>query len=105
MEVCNDCKLIPIKDFIDFNYENIAFNITEVDQNILLEKLKHDYVNHLYELDGSHFIAIWNCDLQGFECDRDIYFDSFAETYVMAKLLYQDNSWYYHITDDAVPNK
>lgn len=45
-----------------------------------------------------------NCDLQGFECDRDIYIDTFAETYMMAKVVYQDGNWYYSILSDDIPN-
>lgn len=92
------CELIPIKDFIDFNYCNIAFDITGVDRDLLMEKLKHDYVNHLYELEDSKYIAIWNCDLQGFIDVKDIYFDTTADSYKMAKLVYKDDGWYYHIT-------
>lgn len=66
------CELIPIKDFIDFNYNNIVFDITGVDHDLLMEKLKHDYVNHLYELEDAKYIAIWNCDLQGFADIKDI---------------------------------
>lgn len=105
MKVDSRCELIPIKDFIDFNYSNIVFDINKVDRNLLLEKLKQDYVNHLYELEDSKYIAIWNCDLQGFKDHDDIYFDTFAETYMMAELVYRDDNWYYRIIDDAIPNE
>lgn len=91
-------KLHPIKNFIELNYDNIVLDVTNVDHDLLLAKLKEDYINHLYELDGAHFIAIWNCDLQGFEDDCDIYLDTSSETYRMAELVYQDNSWYYRFT-------
>lgn len=91
-------KLYPIKNFIDLNYVNIVLDVTNVDHDILLAKLRDDDINHLYELDGSHFIAIWNCDLQGFETDCDIYLDISAETYRMAELVYQDGNWYYQFT-------
>lgn len=100
----SQCELIPIKDFIDFNYNDIIFDITGVDRDLLMEKLKHDYVNHLYELEDSQYIAIWNCDLQGFECASDIYLDALAETYKMAELVYRDGGWYYRTIADAIPN-
>lgn len=59
MKKDSKCKLILINNFIDFNYSNIVFDITEVDHSLLMKKLKEDYVNHLYELEGSNFIAIW----------------------------------------------
>lgn len=98
-------ELVPIKDFIDYNYENIAFDIRGVDHKLLLDKLRRDDVNHLYELERSNFIAIWNCDLQGFECDCDICFDGVAKTYIMAELIHQDGDWYYRIIDDAISNE
>lgn len=100
----SQCELIPIKDFIDFNYNNIAFDIRGVNRDLLMEKLKHDYVNHLYELEDSQYIAIWNCDLQGFECASDIYLDGLAETYKMAEIVYRDGGWYYRTIADAIPN-
>lgn len=100
----SQCELIPIKDFIDFNFSNIAFDITGVDRGLLLDKLKHDDVYRLYELEDAKYITIWTCGLQGFECDRDIYFDGLVETYKMAELVYQNGSWYYRIIDDEIPN-
>lgn len=91
-------KLHPIKNFIELNYDNIVLDVTNVNHDLLLQKLKEDYINHLYELDGAHFVAIWNCDLQGFEDDCDIYLDTSSKTYRMAELVYQDNSWYYRFT-------
>lgn len=91
-------KLHPIKDFIELNYVNIVLDVTSVDHDLLLAKLREDDINHLYELDGSHFVAIWNCDLQGFEEDCDIYLDIASETYRMAELVYQGNNWYYRFT-------
>jgi len=86
-----------IEDFNDFNYENIAFDITGVDKDALRRRLKFDYVNHLWELDNANYIAIWNCDCQGFKREYDIYFDSDAVAYSLYKLIHKpsDNTWYY----------
>lgn len=98
-----DKELTIIEDFIDFNYCSIAFDVTDVSRDDLLEKLKQDCVNHLWELDDSKYIAIENCDLQGFADLFDICFDSFKTTYILAKLVYKDSKWFYSIVDDAVP--
>lgn len=92
-------KLI-IKDFCyDLNYEEIAIDITGVDKEQLRAKLNADHVNHLYELDNAKYIAIWNCDLQGFESQDDIYFDSLSDTYVLTKLEYDGDRWLALILD------
>ena len=88
-----------IEDFTDYNYENIVFDIGEVDKTSLRHKLLKDYVNHLYELDDARFIAIWNCDLQGFKRKRDIYFDSYDRVYVLAKLINVNDEWFYEVAD------
>lgn len=98
-------KVYQITNFIEFNYENIVFDINGVDRNLLLDKLKEDDVNHLYELEGANFIAIWNCDLQGFKNDDDIYIDSLSGFFRMAELMYQDGNWCYKITNSFVPNE
>lgn len=94
-----ESELIQIQDFMEFNYENIALDITGVDRKLLLSRLKSDYINHLYELEDSKYIAIWNCDLQGFADINDIYFVSYESTYELAKLTYKDGVWYYCVTN------
>lgn len=97
--------LIEIKDFIDFNYCSIIFDITDVSisRDDLLRKLEKDYVNHLWELDNAKYIAIANCDLQGFECCGDIYFDTRVTTYTLANLVYQEEKWFYYIVNTNIP--
>lgn len=90
-----------IEDFIDYNYVNIAFDISGVGKEDLKHKLLKDNVNHLYELDGANFIAIWNCDLQGFKRRRDIYFDSYSPYYTLAKLVKLGNGWFYDLIDSG----
>lgn len=91
-----------IDDFIDdFNYENIAFDITDVDKQALESKLQKDYVNHLYELENANYIAIWNCDLQGFEKEDDIFFDSDNDRdYKLCKLVNVGEAWFYDVVDE-----
>lgn len=89
-----------INDFLDYNYENIVFDITGVDKDAIKQKLLKDHVNHLYELDGARYIAIWNCDLQGFKRKREIYFDSDAPVYALAKLAKRDGRLLYDIIDN-----
>lgn len=47
-----------INDFLDYNYENIAFDIAGVDKDDIKQKLLKDHVNHLYELDDARYIAM-----------------------------------------------
>ena len=89
-----------INDFLDYNYENIVFDITGVDKDDVKQKLLKDHVNHLYELDDAKYIAIWNCDLQGFRCKREIYFDSGIPVYTLAKLAKKDGELLYDIIDN-----
>ena len=89
-----------IDDFLDYNYENIAFDITGIDKDDVKQKLLKDHVNHLYELDDAKYIAIWNCDLQGFRRKREIYFDSDTPVYTLAKLTKRDGELLYDIIDN-----
>lgn len=98
----SQCELIPIKDFIDFNYNNIVFDITGVDRDLLMENLKHDYVNHLYELEDAKYITIWNCDLQGFADINDIYFDSTTSTCKLAKIVHIDGKLFYTLIEPTM---
>lgn len=86
--------MIKIDDFGDFNYEHMAFDISGVDKKELRKRLNEDYINHLYELDNAQYIAIWNCDCQGFKRECDIYFwgDPFA--YDLYKLVQKEDGWY-----------
>lgn len=93
---------LAIKNFIDFNYEEIALDITGVDKEELRKKLEADHVNHLYELDNARYIAIWNCDLQGFETMDDIFFDPGSSTYVLAKLGKDGDNWFADIVRYSV---
>ena len=86
-------------NFLDYKYENIAFDITGIDKDTVKQKLLKDKVNHLYELDDAKYIAIWNCDLQGFRRKREIYFDSYDPVYTLAKLIMKDGKLYYDIID------
>ena len=90
----------PINNFLDYNYENIVFDIAGVDKDDIKQKLLKDHVNHLYELDGARYIAIWNCDLQGFRRKREIYFDSDTPVYTLAKLAKRDGELLYDIIDN-----
>ena len=89
-----------INDFLDYNYENIVFDITGVDKDDVKQKLLKDHVNHLYELDDAKYIAIWNCDLQGFRRKREIHFDSCEPVYTLAKLTKRDGELLYDIVDN-----
>ena len=89
-----------INNFLDYNYESIAFDITGVDKADIKQKLLKDHVNHLYELDDAKYIAIWNCDLHGFRRKREIYFDSYSPVYTLAKLAKRDEELLYDIIDN-----
>ena len=89
-----------IDDFLDYNYENIVFDITGVDKDDVKQKLLKDHVNHLYELDDAKYIAIWNCDSQGFRRKREIYFDSYSPVYTLAKLAKRNGELLYDIIDN-----
>ena len=89
-----------INNFLDYNYENIAFDIRGVDKADSKQKLLKDHVNHLYELDDARYIAIWNCDLQGFRRKREIYFDGYEPAYTLAKLTKRDGELLYDIIDN-----
>lgn len=92
-----------IHDFQDFNYERVAFDINFMDmedRKALKERLKHDYVNHLYRFDGACYFAIWNCDFQDFKSVDDIYFDSDKYDYKLVRLLFFDGKWYYQFVED-----
>ena len=91
--------MFHIDDFNDYNYENIAFDITGVDKKALEHRLNKDYVNHLYELKNANYIAIWNCDLQGFRNIDDIYFDSDRDDYTLCKLVVVGEAWFYDIIE------
>lgn len=98
-------NLTLINDFIDFNYQPIAFDITGVDREELRKRLRADYVNHLYELEETtKYIAIWNCDLQGFNELEDVYIDSSKDTYALAKIIHDNNRWFYYILNSSIPN-
>lgn len=92
--------MIRIDDFNDFNYENIAFDISSVDIETLRLALNNSLVSKLWRLDGAKYIAIWNCDLQDFESIDDIYFDSWSDDYVLAQLVLVDGVLYYEIVDE-----
>lgn len=80
--------MLKIEDFLDFNYEPIAFDISDVDKEKLRNRLGNDCVNHLWELDDAKYIAIENCDLQGFETLEDIWFDRDRDgRYTLAQLV------------------
>lgn len=91
--------MIRIEDFQDFNYVSIAFDIRSVDIDALKCALSKDLVNKLYRIDGADYIAIWNSDLQDFVCIDDIYFDSWSDDYVLAKLVLIGDEWYYEVID------
>lgn len=100
-------RKIRITDFMDFNYRQIAFDISSVDRSELRRGLDFDCVNHLSRLDDANYIAIWNYDLQDFKTVDDIYFDSDLDRYTLAKLQ-NDGDWYYQIMDEnmkVVPDK
>jgi hypothetical protein len=86
--------MIKIDDFGDFNYEQIAFDISEVDKKALRSRLEFDYINHLYELDHAGYFAIWNYDCQGFLKESDIYFWGDDSVYDLYKLVQKDDGWY-----------
>lgn len=88
---------IQIFDFMDYNHVNIAFDITVVDRELLRQKLHSDYVNHLNRLEDANYIAFWNCDLQGFKAEDDIYFITGEDCYTLAKLIYVDGKWVYEV--------
>ena len=88
-----------IEDFFDFNYRNIAFDITGVNKFDLINKLRDDYINHLYELDNANYIAIANCDLQGFEHVDDVFFESDSDEFILCKLVKVGEVWFYDIID------
>lgn len=90
---------ILIDDFIDYNHVNIAFDITGVDRELLKKKLEFDYVNHLRELEGANYIAFWNCDLQGFKTEDDIFFITGNGHYALGKLSTVDGKWFYTVLD------
>lgn len=86
--------MIKIDDFGDFNYEQIAFDISEVDKKALRSRLEFDYINHLYELDHAGYFAIWNYDCQGFLKESDIYFWGDDFEYDLYKLVQKEDGWY-----------
>ena len=89
-----------INDFIDFNYRDIAFDITKVDKETLRKKLEDDYVSHLWELDNANYILIENCDLQGFESLDDLFFfDRDYEVYKLCELMLVNGKICYKVID------
>ena len=97
----------PIDDFQDFNYKSIAFCISGCDIEMLREKLNHDEVSHLYELDeNTRYITIFNSDLHGFDKLDYVYTDTISGTLVLAQLFYSNYNkrWEYSILDEAWPN-
>lgn len=95
-------------DFQDFNYERVAFDINfmcEGDRKALKERLKRDYVNHLYRFDGAVYFAIWNSDFQDFKSIDDIYFDSYEYDYKLVRLRFFDGEWYCQFIEDREVSK
>ena len=96
-------NLTHISDFQDFNYERIAFEIGYLRDSVkemLKERLKHDYVNHLSRMGDANYFAIWNCDFQDFKYLHDIYFDSDKYDYKLARLFLKDGGWYYRVEEE-----
>ena len=94
--------MIKIENFLDFNYKPIAFDISNVDKDALQSKLDEDDINHLWELDGAKYIAIENCDLQGFATLEDICFDHQTdENYILGKLLCYGHTFGYTVDYSA----
>lgn len=92
--------MLKIEDFIDFNYEPIAFDILDVDKEKLRNKLGNDCVNHLWELDDARYISIENCDLQGFKTLEDIWFSHDHDgRYTLAQLVEDGNGFGCRIID------
>ena len=92
-----------IIDFQDFNYERVAFDLNFMDAELrkaLKERLKRDYVNHLYRMDNANYFAIWNCDFQDFKTVDDIYFDSDKYDYQLVRPCFQNGEWYYQFVED-----
>lgn len=59
-------------------------------------------INHLWELDGAKYIAIENCDLQGFATLEDICFDHQTdENYIFGKLLCYGHTFGYTVDYSA----
>lgn len=86
--------MFKIDHFLDFNHDNVAFDITGVDKHELRERLDDDYVNHLWELEDANYFAIWNCDCQGFERECDIHFITGDNTYELFKLFHTKDEWF-----------
>lgn len=97
-------KVKPIKQFMDFNYEPIVFDITGVNRDKLFGQLGDEYINHLYELNGANFIAIWNCDLHGFERLELAYVDAPCRSFKLAKLIEDKEGFTYEIIKGNIPN-
>lgn len=94
--------MIKIENFIDFNYKPIAFDISGLDKQDLKNRLEHDYVNHLWELDDAKYISIENCDLQGFGDISEIFFDhQKTDDFILAKLLRVGSAYGYTIDQSA----
>lgn len=92
--------MTKIDNFLDFNYELIAFDISDVDKEALRNKLDEDNINHLWELDDAKYIAIENCDLQGFNTLEDIFFDHQKdENYTLGRLIYSDRVFGYVVEE------
>lgn len=61
----------------DLNYNPVLLYIGQVDVEKLLDRLKKDMVNHLYEMEyineNGDLMYIENCDLQHIDSRRDLY--------------------------------
>ena len=96
-----------IRDFNDFNYKPIAFCIDGCNKKVLKDSLSENLISHLNRMDDyTHYIAIWNCDLQTFDNLEDVYIDTFCDTYTLAQLFYHEltKSWAYTILDSEREN-
>ena len=64
-------RRVIIQDFVeDLNYHLILLDITQVNKEVLRERLKKDHLNKLWRLDDAEFLYVENCDYQGEEIER-----------------------------------
>ncbi|MBR5823748.1 MAG: hypothetical protein IKY67_06365 [Paludibacteraceae bacterium] len=90
-----------IDNFVDdFNYQGVILYIKKVDKNRLLEKLKSDYLNHLYYFDpiynSNGLMLIENCDCIDVN-DNEI-LEYLLNGYNIVQLREDANGYFFEIT-------
>ncbi len=94
---------VYIKDFNDYNYVSIMFEISQVDRKQLEDKLNEDYINKMYRLNYVYerdvkLMYIENCDLQDVEIINKRYYELlFEEHYNLVHLKSDKDGLYYWI--------